>query len=86
MNRKACLTLLVSLCVGLLSAAQAQAITVPNASFENGVDNLPTGWSPAAGGKTQWENTGHTGNHSISVSATKESLKNKMNYFKMYVA
>lgn len=73
--------------IGFLFAitARAQTVTVPNASFENGAGNSPIDWSPAAGGKTQWENSGHTGNHSISVSATKagESLYWKCDHFSL---
>jgi hypothetical protein len=67
------------LCLSLLLPGLAQNGVVPNASFETGTGNVPTGWSPSAGSQIKWENTGHSGNHSISISATKP---NESDYWK----
>ena len=60
----------ICLCLSMLHYGQAQNLVVPNASFETGANNLPQSWTPGGKGLTAWENTGHSGNHSISVSAT----------------
>jgi hypothetical protein len=64
---------IVSLCLSLLHPGWAQTVAVPNASFEKGADNILAGWTPGGKGQTHWENTGHTGNHSISVLPTESA-------------
>jgi len=70
MNYKTSFVLLTGLCVGLFASAQAQEASLSTTSFETG-QTAPAGWTSSDSAATSWEKTGHTGNRSISVSATK---------------
>ncbi len=57
---------IITIFAGGLAVSNTQMATVPNNSFEEGIES-PDNWS-LSGGDGAWENTAHTGERSVSVT------------------